>query len=153
MSSYWSGVACNPVSWVRAESLQSCLTLCSPMDCSPLGSVVHGIHQERNPAVGCPPLRGLPAPGIKLASLKSHLLHWQAGSLQLAPPGKPQSSIPGVFIERGQLDADTQGEGPVIEVCCHKSGNYQKPGESPGADPSLGPSRGHGSVHPVNLDL
>ena len=30
-----------------AESLQSCLTLCDPMDCSPLGSSVHGILQER----------------------------------------------------------------------------------------------------------
>ena len=103
---YWSGVTSNPVSRVRAESLQSCLTLCNTMDCSPLGSVVHGIHQERNTAVGCPLLRDLPAPGIKPASLKSHLLPWQAGSLQLAPPGKPQSSITGVFIERGQLDAD-----------------------------------------------
>ena len=26
-----------------AESLQSCLTLCDPMDCSPPGSSVHGI--------------------------------------------------------------------------------------------------------------
>ena len=30
-----------------AQSLQSCLTLCSPMDCSPLGSSVHGILQAR----------------------------------------------------------------------------------------------------------
>ena len=28
-----------------AKSLQSCLTLCDPMDCSPPGSSVHGIHQ------------------------------------------------------------------------------------------------------------
>ena len=26
---------------------QSCLTLCSPMDCSPLGYSVHGIFQAR----------------------------------------------------------------------------------------------------------
>ena len=30
-----------------AKSLQSCLTLCNPMDCSPLGSSVHGILQAR----------------------------------------------------------------------------------------------------------
>ena len=30
-----------------AKSLQSCLTLCDPMDCSPLGSSVHGIFQAR----------------------------------------------------------------------------------------------------------
>ena len=28
-----------------AKSLQSCPTLCDPMDCSPLGSSVHGILQ------------------------------------------------------------------------------------------------------------
>ena len=30
-----------------AKSLQLCLTLCGPMDCSPLGSSVHGILQAR----------------------------------------------------------------------------------------------------------
>ena len=30
-----------------AESLQSCLTLCDPMDCSPPGSSVHGALQAR----------------------------------------------------------------------------------------------------------
>ena len=32
-----------------AKSLQSCLTLCDPMDCSPPGSSVHGIFQARTP--------------------------------------------------------------------------------------------------------
>ena len=32
---------------VRAKSLQSCPTLCSPMDCSLPGSPVHGILQAR----------------------------------------------------------------------------------------------------------
>ena len=31
--------------WVRAQSLQSCLTLCEPVDCSLPGSSVHGILQ------------------------------------------------------------------------------------------------------------
>ena len=31
----------------RAKSLQSCPTLCNPMDCSPPGSSVHGILQAR----------------------------------------------------------------------------------------------------------
>ena len=30
-----------------AKSLQSCPTLCNPMDCSPPGSSVHGILQAR----------------------------------------------------------------------------------------------------------
>ena len=32
---------------VLAVSLQSCPTLCNPVDCSPLGSSVHGILQVR----------------------------------------------------------------------------------------------------------
>ena len=32
---------------VCTKSLQSCLTLCNPMDCSPLGFSVHGIFQAR----------------------------------------------------------------------------------------------------------
>ena len=34
---------------VCAQSLQSCLTLCDPMDCSPPGSSIHGILQARIP--------------------------------------------------------------------------------------------------------
>ena len=33
--------------WVSAKSLQSYLTLCDPVDCSPPGSSVHGIFQVR----------------------------------------------------------------------------------------------------------
>ena len=55
---------------VHAKSLQSCLTLCDPMDCSPLGSSVHEILQPRIQS-GLPfPLPGdLPDPGIECASL------------------------------------------------------------------------------------
>ena len=42
--------------YVRAESLQSCLTLGDPMDCSSLGSSVHGDSPGKNPGVGCPAL-------------------------------------------------------------------------------------------------
>ena len=37
----------NPRACVHGWSLQSCLTLCDPMDCSPPGSSVHGILQAR----------------------------------------------------------------------------------------------------------
>ena len=37
-----------------AKSLQSCLTLCDPTDCSPPGSSVHGILQERMEWVAMP---------------------------------------------------------------------------------------------------
>ena len=32
---------------MHAKSLQSCLTLCDPMDYNPLGSSIHGILQAR----------------------------------------------------------------------------------------------------------
>ena len=44
--------------------------------------------QEYWSGLPCPPPGDLPNPGIK-----SHLLHWQAGSLPLAPPGKITTDI------------------------------------------------------------
>ena len=52
-----SKISCDPPSIVmkikakinkksESEVLQSCPTLCGPMDCSPLGSSIHGIFQE-----------------------------------------------------------------------------------------------------------
>ena len=37
---------------VRAQLLQSCLTLCDPMDCSPLGSSDRGDSPDKNTGVG-----------------------------------------------------------------------------------------------------
>ena len=65
----------------HAKSLQSCLTLCNPMDFSLPGCSVRGIPQARIlervavPSPGC-----LPGPGIA-----------PVGTLPLAPPGKPCS--------------------------------------------------------------
>ena len=57
------------------KSLQSCLTLCDPMDCSPPGSSVHGILQARIlEKVACPSPGDLPHPGIKPTSLTSPAL-------------------------------------------------------------------------------
>ena len=74
---------------VHAKSLQSCPTLCSPMDCSPPGSPVHGILQARILEwVAVPSSKGLfPTQGLNPRLVG--LLLWQAGSLPLAPPGKP----------------------------------------------------------------
>ena len=44
---HWSTLMRFSCACVPAESLQLCLTLCDPMDCSPLGSYVHGILQAR----------------------------------------------------------------------------------------------------------
>ena len=68
---------------VCVKSLQSCLTLCDPMDCRPLGSSVHGILQARI-------LEWVAMPSLQeifltqgLNSCLLGLLHWQLGSLPL----------------------------------------------------------------------
>ena len=76
---------------VCAKSLQSCPTLCDPMDCSPPGSSVHGILQAKIPRVDSQAL----LQGIFLLTQgwNSHLLlllHQQVSSLPVAPPGKPK---------------------------------------------------------------
>ena len=68
----------NPTS-VSAKSLQSCLTLCDPVDCSPPGSSVHGILQARRLEwVAMSSSRGSSGPpALQVVSLWSE------------PPGKP----------------------------------------------------------------
>ena len=68
---------------------QWCLTLCNPMDCSLPGSSIHEDSPVKNTGVGCHALlQGIfRTQGSNLHFL-GHL-HWWAGSLPLAPPGKP----------------------------------------------------------------
>ena len=69
-----------------AQWLQSCLTLDDPMDYSPPGSSVHGDSPDKNTGVGCHSLlQGV----FQTQRSNLGLLHWRAGSLPLAPPGKP----------------------------------------------------------------
>ena len=42
-----------PMRALCVQSLQSCSTLCSSMDHSPLGSSVHGVLQAKNTGMGC----------------------------------------------------------------------------------------------------
>ena len=80
------------VNYVRFKSLQSCPILCDPMDCSPPGSSAHGILQARiTEWAAMLSSRGSSQPRDRTCI--SCLLHWQAGSLPLAPPGKPKYSI------------------------------------------------------------
>ena len=77
------------VTSVCAKSLQSCLTLCDPVDYSPPGSSIHGILQARILICGSHfPLQGFfPTQGSN-----PHLpclLHWQMSSLPPGPPGSP----------------------------------------------------------------
>ena len=78
---------------VHAKSLQSCPTLCDPMDCSPPDSSVHGILQARILEwVTVPSSRGSSQP--KDQTCVSYIyLHRQAGSSPLASPGKPHLTV------------------------------------------------------------
>ena len=69
--------------------IQLCPTLGNPMDCSLPGSSVHRDYPGKNTGMGCQALlQGIfPAQGLNLSLFC--FLHWQAGSLSLAPPGKP----------------------------------------------------------------
>ena len=72
-------------------SCWSCPTPCHPMDCSPQSTSVHGIPQ--NTGVGCHLLlQGIfLTQGLTLCLL--HLLHSQAYSLPVTPPGKPHIKV------------------------------------------------------------
>ena len=73
---------------MHAELLWLCPTLCDPMDCSPLGSSVHGIFLARILEwVAMTSSRASSRP--RLRTWFSRLLYWQAGSLPLVPLGKP----------------------------------------------------------------
>ena len=74
---------------VRAKLLQSCLTLCGPMDRSPLGSSVHGILQARIQQWVAMLFGRGSSQSRDRTRVSCVYLYWQAGSLPLAPSGKP----------------------------------------------------------------
>ena len=76
---------------MQAKSLQSCLTLCDPMDCSSPGPLTTGYsRQEYRSGLPCPPPGDLPDPGIEPTSEAPAL---QTDSLWLNHWGSPKSSI------------------------------------------------------------
>ena len=89
---------------MHTKSLQLRPTRNNPMDCSPPGSSVHGILQARI-LLPFPTPGDLPNPGIEPSSL--FLLHWQAVSLPLAPPGKPH--FPGSSAVKNHLPMQDTG--------------------------------------------
>ena len=76
-----------------AKSLQSCLTLCNPMDCSLPGSSVHADSPGKNTGVGCHthPPGDLSDPEIGPTSPAAPEL--QANSLPQSPQGKLGSDM------------------------------------------------------------
>ena len=77
-----------PYAYLCAQSLQSCLTLCNPMDYSPPGSSVHGILQEEYwSELRFPPPWDLTDPRIEAEPLKSPTL--AGGFFTSEPSWKP----------------------------------------------------------------
>ena len=86
-SNHWLLATPSEADTIRISRAQWCLTLCHPVDCSPLGSSVHGIFQARIlEQVAISSSRGSAWPrDWTLVSLS--LLHWQADSLSLHHQG------------------------------------------------------------------
>ena len=70
---------------------QSCPTLYNPMDCSPLGSSVHGIFQTRILGLPFPPSRECPDEGSEPECLVSPALAGEFFSTE--PPGEPNEQV------------------------------------------------------------
>ena len=94
------------------------------MDCSLPGSSVPGDSPGTNTAVGCRALlQGIfLMQGSKLS--RSCLLRWQAGSLPLAPPGKPTWASeclanPNELGNPRILGGDDGGELDCVQLNCH----------------------------------
>ena len=87
---------------VCAKLLQSCLSLYDPMDCSPPGSSVHGDSPGKSTRAYFHALfQGLfPTHGSN--AWLFYLLRWQADSLSLVPPGKPNIA----YLEFKKKDAN-----------------------------------------------
>ena len=82
--------------------IQSCLTLCNPMDCSPPGSSVCGILWERILEwVAIPYSRDSPAPQTKPMVPVAPAL--QADSSPLSHWGSPKAVQPGATVFRLQI--------------------------------------------------
>ena len=86
---------------------QSCLTLCDPLDCSLPGSSVHENSPGKNTGVGCK-LSSRGSSWLRAQTCISCLLNWQAGSLSLAPPGKPR-----LLVRVSQISTTSDGK----EMC------------------------------------
>ena len=122
---------------MHAKSLQSCLTLCVPMDHSPPGSSIHGILQARILQwVAMPSSRGSSQPR-DWTQVSLCLLHWQAGSLPLAPSGKPNGLYQiELFLRVSQVAL-------VVKNLPANAGDLRDMGSIPGLGRS--PGEGHGN--------
>ena len=103
------------------KSLQSCLTLCDPMDCSLPDFSVHGILPGKNTGVGCHVfLQGMFLPqgsGIEPMSPAAPAL--QADSVPLSHQGSSKEVIDGYLYARKNITmllipSPTRGTRPLL---------------------------------------
>ena len=87
--SYYQAAVTPTCACLHAKSLQSCPTLCNPMDCNPPGSSVHGILQIR--ILEWVAMVSAVDPTNSWIESRSTAL--QADSLPSEPPGKPNSYL------------------------------------------------------------
>ena len=88
--------------WNGTRSFNHVQHFAAPMNCSPPVSSVHGIFQARIlEQIAISHFRNLPNQGLNSRLLR--LLHWQADSLSLAPPGKPQFLVVAVLVTQSCL--------------------------------------------------
>ena len=112
----------NPTSvCLRAKSLQSCLTLCNPMDCSPPGSSVHGFsRQEYWSGLPCPLPGHLPDPGMEPTSPAL-----QEDSSPLVPPGEPKPMhLWSINLQQGRQECTMEKRQSLQQVVLGKLDSY-----------------------------
>ena len=96
---------------VHAQSLQSCLPLCGPVDRSLPGSSVHGILQARILEwVAMPFSRGSTQPRDRTC-VSYVYLYWQACSLPLGPHGKPKDIVGMLYFYDQRTNKTVMEEG------------------------------------------
>ena len=101
--------------------VQSCPTLCHPRTVANQAPLSMGDSPGKNTGVSCHALlQGIfPTQGLNLCPLL--LLHWQAGSLPLAPPGKPTSQcLTGGKQCSIYFMASCPKSRPLLENSCNK---------------------------------
>ena len=139
---FWVGWSLNTSSKAPACVLSrfSCIPLCDPMDCSLPGSFVHRILQARI-LEWAATLQGIfltqgPNPPLL------RLLHWQADSLPLAPPGSPSASPSMSKSQRfwGKLrTVEVLGFEGIMESCSPTGSRKLARELLPSASPDWGP--------------
>ena len=131
--------------------LLSRVRLCSPVDCGPPGSSIHGIHRQE-PWSG----RHFLLQGVFLPQGSNpRPLHWQAGSVPTELPGKPEQWLSSHQVDRQHPDeADRPAESNAgakgtqwrrdsnPAPAFHSQRSFVKPGSEPTASLACSKARG-----------